>query len=156
MRSPADTAAAFAGIGLAHPAALARLVPAAEVAVAATLLLRPRPGAVAAIAALAAFTAVLLGAMRRAGGTAVRCGCFGSASDTEVTPVTIVRNLFLLAAATTAAATPSIRTSGAAVLAVGAAVSVVTVVLAMLHVRVVTGRLFPSAHPVGNHMRTTT
>ena len=85
LRSPADTAAAFAGIGLAQPAALARLVPAAELIIAAALLLRPRPGAVGAIAALASFTAMLVGAMRRAGGTTVRCGCFGSASDTEVT-----------------------------------------------------------------------
>ena len=65
LRSPADTTAAFAGIGLPQPAVLARLVPAAELAIAAALMLRPRPGAVAAIAALAAFTAVLVGAMRR-------------------------------------------------------------------------------------------
>src|SRR5579885_1227581 len=89
----ADTALAFASLGL--PAPLAWAVPAAELAVAGVLLVRPPVGAAAALALLALFSLVLVRALAR--GEPVRCACFGARRAEVVSPGDVVRNGVLAA-----------------------------------------------------------
>jgi uncharacterized membrane protein YphA (DoxX/SURF4 family) len=98
---PRGTAASFAGLGLPAPDALARLVPLAELVVAALLVVIPRAGAAAAFGLLAAFTVVLFGAVRRR--AEVGCACFGAARARPVSSTDLVRNAGLLGFAGVAA-----------------------------------------------------
>ena len=102
---PLGTAASFAGLGLPEPELLARAVPLAEFAVAALLLVVPPVGAVAALVLLLAFTAVLVGAVRR--GDEVGCACFGAARARPVSTVDLIRNAGLLGFAGAALAADS-------------------------------------------------
>ncbi len=101
LRRPDTTAGDFAALGLPAPKLLARLVPFAEVAVAALLLVLPGWGGVAAFAMLAGFSALLVGLIRS--GSQVACSCFGAVSDEPVSWVEIARNLVLLLMAAGAA-----------------------------------------------------
>jgi len=87
---PADTAAGFRALGLSRAPALARIVPAVELLLAVALLAAPRLGGAAALALLAAFSAVLVHALRR--GVEVRCACFGQAGGPPLSFVDLVRN----------------------------------------------------------------
>ena len=91
---PRGTAASFEALGLPASSVLARAVPLSELCVAAALLVAPRVGAVAAVALLAAFTAVLVRALMS--GSGVGCACFGSSSARPVSAVELVRNAGLL------------------------------------------------------------
>ena len=97
---PRGTAASFEALGLPGASVLARAVPVSELCVAAALVVAPRLGAVAAVALLAAFTAVLVRAVRR--GSGVGCACFGSSSARPVSAVELVRNAGLLGLAAAA------------------------------------------------------
>src|SRR5919199_3912640 len=70
---PTATARAFATLRVPRPAAVARLVPAAELAVAVLLVAVPRVGGGTALLLLAAFTAFLVRALR----SGVRAPCRG-------------------------------------------------------------------------------
>lgn len=97
---PRGTAASFAALGLPGASTLARAVPVSELCVAAALVVAPRVGAVAAVALLVAFTAVLVRAVRR--GSGAGCACFGSSSARPVSAVELVRNAGLLGLAAAA------------------------------------------------------
>lgn len=97
LSRPVGTEASFAGLGLPAPGLLARGVPLAELVVAASLVVSPRDGAVAALLLLASFTVILVAALRR--GTSVGCACFGSARARPVSPLDVARNVGLAALA---------------------------------------------------------
>jgi len=97
------TVAAFGELGLPAPALLALLVPLGEAVVAITLVVRPAIGGALALAALAAFTLVVVRTLTR-GGTA-GCGCFGSRRLEPVSPSDVVRNGLLAAFAAVATGT---------------------------------------------------
>ena len=90
---PEQTATAFRGLGVPAPVVLARLTPPLELAIAAGLVLAPRPAAIVAIAMLATFSLVLGRAVRV--GAAVPCACFGSARAEPVSRVDLLRNVVL-------------------------------------------------------------
>jgi uncharacterized membrane protein YphA (DoxX/SURF4 family) len=141
LRRPAATGTTFRALGLPVPGVLARLVPATELGLAGALVLRPRAGGLVALAVLAAFTVVLAVAVRR--GSAVRCGCFGSAGGDPVGPADLVRNALLavlaLAAVTAAGfAWPSLP----ALLVATTGGLIGAILLALVRVRLTTGRLF--------------
>lgn len=119
LARPAATAASFAALGLPAGPALARAVPFAELLTAAGLLAAPRIGAVVALVLLAAFSALLAGAVRA--GTTAPCNCFGSARADPVSRVDLVRNglLAVLAVASLAATRPVVPRPLAVVVAAG-------------------------------------
>jgi uncharacterized membrane protein YphA (DoxX/SURF4 family) len=102
IRRPAATATDFAELGLPRPQALARAVPAVELATAAVLVVLPGWGGVVAFGLLAAFTANLVVVIRS--GRVVACACFGAHDRAPVSSRHLVRNgllaLLALAAAT--------------------------------------------------------
>jgi hypothetical protein len=96
LRDREATSNAFAAFGLPFPQALAVVVPGAELALAAALVLDPVLGAALGLATLAGFTTQLLLARRR--GVEAGCGCFGRA--TPASPGSeLARNAVLAAAA---------------------------------------------------------
>jgi hypothetical protein len=90
-----ETVAAFDGLGVPAPAVVAVAVPVGELGVAAALVARPDVGGALALAALAAFTLVIVLALRRGADTG--CGCFGSRHSAPVNPSDVVRNGLLAA-----------------------------------------------------------
>jgi uncharacterized membrane protein YphA (DoxX/SURF4 family) len=141
LRSPSATVHQFARLHLPAPSAVAGAVAAAELGVAAALVLAPRPGAVLAIAMLTAFTAVIIRTMRR--GLAVSCGCLGSLGRRPVSFDAVVRNVALAAAATLAATTTSLhRPDLPAVLAAAGLVLVVSLVMQLVALRDVLDRIW--------------
>jgi uncharacterized membrane protein YphA (DoxX/SURF4 family) len=95
LRRHAATRDSFRGLGLPAPAVLSRVVPLAELAVAAGLLLAPALAAWVALALLLAFTIVIGRAIVR--GSAVACACFGASStgaddERPVSVLELVRN----------------------------------------------------------------
>lgn len=115
--------------------AVAAGVVAAEAATVALLLWPPAPalGLLGAVALLTAFTAALVGVLRR--GDRVPCACFGTAR-TPVRPAHVVRNLLLAAAGTAGlvatAAGPHPAGETAAVLAAAAAGAVAALPVLLL------------------------
>lgn len=141
LRRPRTTQVAFAGLGLPAPAALARLVPAAELALAAALVARPRWGGLLALGALGGFTAVLARAL--GAGADVRCGCFGAGDGRRVSWVEPVRNALLALAAGAALAAPRpVVPALAEVVAVTTAALAALVVLALCELRVGVGAVW--------------
>lgn len=102
-RSPAQTEADFASLGLVAAGPLAVAVPVVELAVAALLVLTPGWGGVVAAALLAAFTAVLVRVLRNPDGLTPSCACFGGSNRSPVSSRHLVRNAALLALAFVAA-----------------------------------------------------
>lgn len=94
LRRPAETERDFADLGLPAASTLARLVPAAELVVAALLVILPGWGGVVAFGLLALFTANLAVVVRS--GRLVSCACFGAASRAPVSARHLVRNGALL------------------------------------------------------------
>lgn len=132
-RRPA-TAGAFASMGLPFPGALASAVPAAELALAALLLVRPRAGGIAALVTLSVFSAVL--ARASTSGAGVSCGCFGTAHARPVSAADLVRNGLLAVAAAMALTTPAaVRPTLEAVVLVTSAAVTGVVVLALVDLR---------------------
>ncbi len=120
LRRPAPTAEAFGHLGVPFPSLAARLVPVAELALAALLATNAPFGSALSIIVLILFTLILLpaavtfahstghsdGHEGRADATTpavISCGCFGSASTAPISWVEVVRNLFLITAAVVAA-----------------------------------------------------
>ncbi|HEV2071659.1 MAG TPA: MauE/DoxX family redox-associated membrane protein [Acidimicrobiales bacterium] len=99
-RRPA-TARAFAGLGLASPKTLAVGVPVAELGLAAGLVVVPAWAGIVALAVLAGFTTFVVRAVRR--GEPQGCGCFGATRPAPMGAAEVVRNGWLVLAATLAA-----------------------------------------------------
>jgi hypothetical protein len=99
--------------------ALTRLVPLAELGVAALLVVLPLAGAIAALALLVVFTGVFAGEL--AAGSRFSCGCFGGTESRPAGPVTLLRNVLLLAAAVAIVALPRDAEPGAFLAGAGAA-----------------------------------
>ena len=97
----AETADAFAGLGLPRAPVLAVAVPVTELATAAMLLWRPAVGAIVGLVLLAVFTGVIVRALAR--GVETGCGCFGARQVSPLGPADVVRNLLLAAFAVLAA-----------------------------------------------------
>lgn len=152
----ARTRASFAALGVPAPRLAAGSVPAAELAVAATLVAAPRAGAVAALALLGAFTAFV--ALRLRAGVTAACACFGAGAGEPTSPRTLARNGVLLAAAGVAvtAGEPGVPSLPAAVAVTAAGVTAVTA-LALTRLRAHTGallavdRLLPAPAPARPH-----
>lgn len=102
LARPAVTAAGFRALGVPRPAALARAVPVAELGTAVLLVAVPRVGGVVAVVVLAAFTVVIVRAIRQ--GLVTPCSCFGAVSARPVSKLDLVRNLMLAALAVGGAA----------------------------------------------------
>lgn len=101
LRRPGATVDAVRALGVpaALASAIARSLPAVEVAVA-VLLVLPRTrvaGAVAAMVLCSAFTVLV--ALNLAQGRRPSCGCFGSAGTQPISGRTLVRNATLVAMA---------------------------------------------------------
>jgi hypothetical protein len=124
---PELAAAGFAALGLPAGPALARVVPAAELVVAAALVGWPPVGGAASLVMLAGFTVVIARAVRA--GVSTGCTCFGAVSAEPVGPTDLIRNVLLagLAVAAMAAAEPVVPTplaATAAAVTVGAGLGV--------------------------------
>lgn len=130
LRNPTRTATTFRALGLPAPTALARVVPATELAIAAALITITPAGATAAVGALAFFTTVLLGRLRA--GAHVSCGCFGTATDQPISFVEPLRNALLAALAIAALAASGPDAPGLdAIITTSTAVLVGALVLAL-------------------------
>ncbi|HZQ57642.1 MAG TPA: MauE/DoxX family redox-associated membrane protein [Acidimicrobiales bacterium] len=135
----AETAAAFSGLGLRGAPALAVAVPAAELATAAALLVRPQVGAAIGLALLAVFTGVIVRAL--AHGVETGCGCFGSRRPSPLGPADVVRNALLAAFAVVATGAHRLVAPSAGDVVVG----VVLVIVAATVLGVAQHRLAPTA-----------
>jgi hypothetical protein len=109
------TRRAFAELGLPAAAALGVAVPVVELAVAASLIVRPAVGAAFALALLAAFTLVVIRAV--SSGSPSGCACFGARRVEPVGPSDVVRNGLLAALAALATGTTRLISPSAAALA---------------------------------------
>ena len=123
LARPRDAAAGFDALGVPAPAAMAWLVPAAELAVATLLVAVPRAGGVAALVLLVPFTLVLARAVRA--GVLTGCACFGSSSRRPVSGRDLVRNGVLAAMALVVSAAAEPR--AAVLVLTGVAVAIVAV-----------------------------
>ena len=92
-----ETAVAFEGLGLPAPEAFAIGVPVLELALVVLLTVVPFVGAAVALVALAAFSGVLLRALRA--GVTTGCNCFGSVRAAPISRADLVRNAVLAALA---------------------------------------------------------
>ena len=103
LRDLRTTVEDFERLGLPNPEVFARLVPLAELAVAALLLIVPAAGAIAALVTLAFFTTFLVGRIRA--GVTAPCACFGAASKAPLSGIEIARNIGLMVLSAAALAT---------------------------------------------------
>jgi hypothetical protein len=120
LRDLARTVDDFERLGLPNAELFARVIPLAELAVAALLLIVPAGGGIAALVTLAFFTTFLVGRLRA--GVRVPCACFGAASKAPLSGVEIARNvgLVVLAGASLAADRPVRPTAADLVVVLGA------------------------------------
>lgn len=137
---PSATRAGFVRLGVPAAAAAARVAPLGELGLAVLLLTRPRAGAFAALAALAAFSLVLARAVAR--GTTRGCACFGPGGESARLSTALLRNGLLALAAPAAWAGEPGLASLPALAAVSAATVVGVVGLALWDLRARTGRLW--------------
>jgi uncharacterized membrane protein YphA (DoxX/SURF4 family) len=100
LRDVAATADDFDLLGVPAPDAMARFVPVAEIAIAASLVIVPSIGGLAALVTLAFFTTFLAGRLHA--GVRVPCACFGAAGSAPLSGVEIIRNLGLVVLAAAA------------------------------------------------------
>lgn len=101
----AETEASFGALGLPAARHAARVVPMVELALAVALIAAPRAGGIGSVVLLAAFTAVLVRAIRS--GVSASCNCFGAARADPVSEVDVLRNGLLAGLAAGAAFTPA-------------------------------------------------
>lgn len=133
-RAPRRTTESFAGLGVPWPAAAARAVPLAEIGLAVGLAAWPRHAGAASLVVLAAFTAVLVHALRR--GLAVGCACFGATATRHVSGAEVLRNLLLsVLAGASLFATRPVAPGVPGLVLVGTAVVLGAVVLAAWDLR---------------------
>lgn len=134
VAQPAQTAKSFVALGVPAAGSAARAVPGVELLVAVTLLAAPRAGALAALAVLLPFTAVLVRAV--SAGSQTPCNCFGAARADPVSTVDVVRNAMLGALALAAATAPEPAVPGpAGIVAAGAVLAGGLIVLGALRRR---------------------
>jgi hypothetical protein len=145
LRAPARTTASFEALELPMARSLALGVPIVELAVAALLIVAPPVGGAAAIALLAAFTALLARQVRA--GSKVACGCFGSAGAEPVSAADLARNATLLLAAITAQWGATGIPSLPAVLAVGAATAIAAMVHGLVRLKLQLGVVWDNTLP---------
>jgi uncharacterized membrane protein YphA (DoxX/SURF4 family) len=154
LRTQPATAASFRGLGLPAPTALARAVPAAELAVAAGLVAAPALAAWVALVLLLAFTFVIGRAV--VAGSTVSCACFGSAASTDgdderpVSVVELVRNAGLGALAIVASgagAGPLARPALPALVIVTVLVALARVAFAAVELRRLGGHVWSTPLP---------
>ncbi len=93
LRERASVGRDFAAIGVPAPTVSVVVVALVEVAVAATLVVQHRVGAVLALVLLGLFTLVLISVLRS--GREIRCGCFGANAREPISMVDVVRNVSL-------------------------------------------------------------
>lgn len=137
---PAAAKSGFVRLGVPAAAAAARVVPLGELGLAVLLLVRPRAGALAALAALAVFSAVLARAVAR--GATRGCACFGPGGESARLSTALLRNgLLALAAPAAWAGEPGLATLPA-LAAMSAATVVGVLMLALWDLRARTGRLW--------------
>lgn len=103
-------------------------VPIGEVATFGLLVSAPRVGAVAALALLALFTAVIM--IELVSGRRFACGCFGSVATNTVGPATVTRNVALCGLAVMLLMLPYSSELAAALTGVGLAFMVLIIELA--------------------------
>ena len=134
LRRPDDTAREFAQLGLPLPDLLATVVPAVELAAAATLLVQPMVGALVAGLLLVSFTLVLVEVLQNSepNSEPVSCACFGSLSRRPVSTTTVARNIGLLSLAGLSALTPSLIAPDLASVIVVSTLALVTTVAGQL------------------------
>ncbi len=142
----AETADAFAGLGLVGAPALAVAVPVAELATAGLLLWRPSVGAAVGLGLLAVFTVVIVRALAR--GVDTGCGCFGARRPSQLGPADVVRNALLAAFAVVAAGAHRLRDPSAGDVVVG-----VVIVLVAATVLGVAQRRFTPRRPTPRRAR---
>lgn len=124
----------FTALGLPSPRLFAQLVPLAELAISALLLIVPAVGAIAALVTLAFFTVFLASRLRA--GVRAPCACFGAMTTHPLSGVDLVRNAALAALA--AASLMATRPGGVAAIdavVVGAAVALGLTILRLLRSR---------------------
>lgn len=99
LRDLRGTLADFTALGVPSPRLFAQLMPLAELAITALLLIVPAVGGIAALITLAFFTVFLASRLRA--GVHAPCACFGAMSAHPLSSVDVVRNveLAILAAA---------------------------------------------------------
>lgn len=95
LRRVEETRKAFAALGVPKSAAAARVVPVAELLVAAVLVAVPTVGGAVAFGSLLVFNLILVRALRK--GVRTPCNCFGSASAKPVSQREPLRNFGLMA-----------------------------------------------------------
>lgn len=145
---PQRTATAFAALGVPVSGLAARLVPATELGLAVLLVARPRLGGLAALALLAAFSAWLRHAQRS--GAVAGCGCFGGGATRPASPRDLVRNALLAALALGVAGLEQpVGPTLPAVVAVSVLATTGAVVLALVDLRLRTGRLWDNRLDTG-------
>lgn len=132
-------------LGVPAPRAVNRALPVVELGLATALLAAPRVGALGSLAALVAFSAFLLRAIRR--GVVAPCLCFGRRRAAEaVSVVEVARNGLLAVLAVGAliwASTPMVPSVPEVVL-VGSGVAAGVLVLALLDLRRRGGAVLPT------------
>lgn len=111
LRDPAGTRRSFEALGVPDAGTTSRLLPLPELAVVVLLAVVPVAGALAVLVLLAFFTTFLVGRVRA--GVAAPCSCFGSASSSPLSWVTVARNVGLgaFAAAALLATRPVVPTA---------------------------------------------
>jgi hypothetical protein len=145
LRAPGRTARSFEALQLPLARPLALGVPVLELVVAALLVLAPPVGGAAAVALLAAFTALL--ALQVRAGSTVACGCFGSAGTEPVGAADLVRNAALLLGAIVAQWGTLAAPSLPAVLTVGAAAAIAAMVHGLVRLKVQLGVVWDNTLP---------
>ena len=156
VRTPAETASSFRGLGLPGASQLAKVVPLVELAVAVGLVLAPPLVAWVALALVLVFSVVIARAV--AAGSTVTCACFGSAAGRgdearPVSAVELVRNAGLGALAVVASGSGpgSLRTSLPALVIVSVLVALSRVAFAAVDLRRQGGHVFST--PLAGEMR---
>lgn len=144
-RAPVRTERAFVRLGLRGARPLARVVPVVEALCAGALVTAPRVGGWLAFGLLVAFTGVLVPVV--VAGRRVPCGCFGSGSEEAVTLETLVRNGLLMVGALMVASVSARSFSLPGVVAASASSVAAALVLALVRLRLATGRVFPGVSP---------
>jgi hypothetical protein len=102
--APEETERSFAALGVPNPASAARFVPLPELVAAVLLLAVPAIGGIASLMLLAFFSTFVVTRLRA--GVAAPCACFGTASTSPLSWVTLARNGALAVLALAALATP--------------------------------------------------
>lgn len=147
LASPGSTRRAATQLGV--PAWTAPLLVPAEAAVVGLLLVWPAVGAISAGLLLSAFSVVLARVVRD--GRPVSCGCFGSATHTPISRLTLARNAALVGLCVPAAFAPGVWSCGgdtvaASLVIAGGLLCVGLVVSAVLQMGASSGTIF--ARPV--------